>query len=306
MAILLTPLSPILANTEIITDQEVTNPINLTVMEPSETLTVLETGEAIAGAEINTTINLNEATNLPNPTAEPIDTTDGVSEVVVDVSLDKATEETSNENLPSDEIIELSHTLSPDIQNPQTITDPTIISTTTNTAIVSNIIEVIAETGDNEASGTSSVILTGDAIAYANIVNVVNTNIFNSTGLIGFFNEVLGVNPLDLREAFNVFTDTQTSESTVACAPSICSGEGKTTYINTTNEASITNEIIVRAQTGANEIGSGMIDTGDAYAVANLLNIANTNITDSNYLLLAFNNFGDYVFSFVQYFNALR
>lgn len=169
-------------------------------------------------------------------------------------------------------------------------------ASTSNEAIVDTTATVTAQTGSNTAGGNGSTILTGDAVAYANIINLVNTNIFNSNGLVAFFNTVLGISALDLRNAFGMFENNGTAVSTPECSLSICDAENVSLNIANNNNATITNSVTVGATTGSNTANGsgGTIATGNAFAAANIFNIANTNITDSNYLLLSFNNFGDY------------
>jgi hypothetical protein len=143
------------------------------------------------------------------------------------------------------------------------------------------------------------------------VLNVVNTNIFDSEGLFLFLDN-LGENGvsgnLDLRnydifkpKAVNEQSNTRSSASgrtnpITAICPT-CGGAGDLT-INTSQNAAITNDVVVRSASGRNNAlgnrGDVLIQTGDAYAAANTINLANTNIVDSNYLLLTFNQFGDY------------
>lgn len=183
-------------------------------------------------------------------------------------------------------------------------------ASTTNDAVVENEAEVTAETGNNTANNNDNVsITTGDATAVANVLNVVNTNIFDSEGLFLFLDN-LGANghlgDLDFRnfDIFNPDAASQESNARVgandnpitAICPT-CGGAGDLT-INTGQNAQITNDVVVRSGTGQNagigNSGDTYIGTGDAYAAANTINVANTNIVDSNYLLLTFNNFGDF------------
>ena len=185
-----------------------------------------------------------------------------------------------------------------------------VTASTTNDAIVGNEANITAETGQNTANYNQNVsINTGNATAVANVLNVVNTNIFDSEGFFLFLDNLGGdgvYGDLDFRDydffdPANVQKTTDTRESLLqnpitAICPS-CGGAGDLT-INLNQSAEITNDIVVRSGTGINAAlyNSGNVDinTGDAYAVANVINIANTNIVDSNYLLLTFNNFGDY------------
>ena len=90
------------------------------------------------------------------------------------------------------------------------------------------------------------------------------------------------------------YAEFETSQSTTNCNLSTCGDTN--TVVNTDNSVLINNDITVIADTGGNQAGGygAQITTGDAYASANVINVANTNITDSNYLLLVFNNFSDY------------
>ncbi len=243
------------------------------------------TGDATAGLETLNIVNLND-TETGADTASQVDSEET-----------EKSEEASSQitDSPTEEILELSQEIAPeDTEDVGGNTSP-VIASTTNEATITNSTVITAETGDNTALGDNSLILTGDAIAYANIVNIANTNIFNSDGLIGFFNEVLGVDPFDLRDAFSIFDTIDTSVSTLPCSLSVCGSGASTFTLNATNTATITNDVTVNAQSGGNTGGSGsLIGTGDAFAAANIFNVANTNIVDSNYLLIAFNNFGDY------------
>lgn len=177
-----------------------------------------------------------------------------------------------------------------------------------NNAEVDNEATIEAGTGSNTANNNNNVsINTGNAVASANILNVVNTNIFNSAGFFLFLSNLLGfIGDVDLRE-YNLFTPTSGETATENARTSVQEDEGECPLgcdeilidtINNNSETTIINDVVVRAVTGDNELvgnsGTGSVNTGDAYAAANLINIVNTNIIDSNYLLLTFNNFGDW------------
>lgn len=195
-------------------------------------------------------------------------------------------------------------------QNPQT---PPETSTTTiqtnNSGSTGNTVTTDASTGDNHiTSGTAtstdssatttlsqntgtSTIVTGNAEANSNVTNVLNTNIINSDASISVGNNLSNGNGnVDLRDlsgglsscsTCSVSTTTLTSNSNVNAS--------------TTNNGTISNVIIVRANTGDNTSSStdALILTGDAYANANVINVANTNIIDSHYLLFVLNNLGN-------------
>ncbi|MFZ2522042.1 MAG: peptidoglycan-binding protein [Minisyncoccia bacterium] len=173
-------------------------------------------------------------------------------------------------------------------------------SQNTNEAEVLSGAEANSKTGENEATGgvSPATVSTGDALSAANVINVVNTNIFNSEGLVLFMNKLFGggldLSGYDLSYFFDAPVDCDTNPMILSCRNS-----SDLNVINT-NLATVTNSVIVRSSTGENlasstEGGSAEIGTGDAYAAANVLNLVNTNLINSNYLLVSFNNFGDLI-----------
>lgn len=261
--------------------------------DQEEEATAIVTGDATAGLEVELEVNVTEV-----DTTEASEESTGEEASVAEsnsqsVSTDKPTEMKSEEATPESPVTEVA----PEEVMPQlpTDSDNTTHISATNTATTTTNATTTADTGSNSAGGTSSVISTGDAIAYVDVLNVVNTQIVNSDGLIDFINDALGYKNFDLRNEFEyVYADFDTSASTPACSLGVCD-DGSTT-VNTDNTATIHNDVTVIAKTGENQaIGDeASITTGNAYASANVINVANTNITDSNYLLLVFNNFADY------------
>ena len=171
----------------------------------------------------------------------------------------------------------------------------TVIVETDNDVTIYNTATTTANSGSNVASSTgTSTITTGTAVAYVDVLNVVNTNVINSTGLVNFINDTLGYKDFDLRSDFNsTYSRFYTSQSTNPCELGTCRHD---TLYSSTNTADISNNITVIANTGGNEAAgeNTTIKTGNAYASANVINVANTNIVDSRYLLLIFNNFDSY------------
>jgi hypothetical protein len=170
-------------------------------------------------------------------------------------------------------------------------TTTTQVSTTTDTAT----------TTPNISTSTPE-ILSGRAVAMANILNILNMNMVNSEGAIllsNFIDSQYGT--VDLRGG---------TDST--CSLGGCTSEG--IHVNLLNTAEIQNTIAVTATSGENVIdgaGHGTIKTGDAYAGLNLVNVANTNFIDSKYLLVSLNAFqdinGDIVFpGLSSFFNSLN
>jgi len=171
--------------------------------------------------------------------------------------------------------------------------------------------------GPSAASG--ALINTGDAFSAANVINVINTNIIGSEGLLFLLNAFSGLSgDLDVRDlgltgsSQTPQAPESTEEGQVACSFETCESGDDLTY-NNENTVSIVNDVIVRSSTGANSAsdngGDATVLTGDAYATANVINIANSNIIDSNYLLMVVNNFGDWagdvVFPGIDLFSQL-
>ncbi|PIT92111.1 MAG: hypothetical protein COU08_04645 [Candidatus Harrisonbacteria bacterium CG10_big_fil_rev_8_21_14_0_10_42_17] len=163
-----------------------------------------------------------------------------------------------------------------------------------NTGVIGNEVNSGANSGENTTNDNlgNANILTGNAFAIANIFNLLNTNIINSEGLFLILNGLLGgAGNLDLR-TLNFFGGNDSRLGGSGCDSLGCDGDIARDIIND-NNATIVNDVIVRAQTGANEAinnaGDVNVGTGDAYAGANVVNVANTNFIDSKYLLLVAN-----------------
>lgn len=155
-----------------------------------------------------------------------------------------------------------------------------------NEATVENTVGASAETGDNivESSGDAA-IDTGDAGALAAVVNVVNTTLVGSNGLLAIVN-IVGDYAGDIilpGEGLLSFGD---------------GGSGSLETVENGNEATIENTVTASADTGDNTIedsGSASITTGDATAVATSETVANTNFVGDNWLVVVVNVFGEWL-----------
>lgn len=178
-----------------------------------------------------------------------------------------------------------------------------------NTATLTNNVDLLAASGQNQIVGEDGTIKTGNAEAYLNLFNMVNTNLIGSDwffGIINLFGQLQGDIILPYELQF-LYEDNQgLSPYATISAANAETGDGSenqavagtetTLEISNFNEADLTNNVSVSANSGENEIiGDGEIQTGNAEAKANLLNLVNTNIFGSNWLLLVINNFGDWV-----------
>ena len=236
-----------------------------TVSSTTPTATVT-TGDTASVTDVENAVNTSNITDNPQPTTDNQEQT-STGEVAESLPI-------STESLAS--------------TTPQN-TSADIV----NEATVSNDVAGLASTGENSSvsnDGNAS-IETGTAVSVVNVANVVNTTIFDSQGFILLLNSLFGeVGTIDTRLFMS-----GNSDSTIPCGGN-CSFFPSQTSLNASSTASITNNIIARANTGGNEAegDNAFVGTGDAFAGVNLVNIANTNITNSSYMLVAFNNFGDW------------
>lgn len=143
-----------------------------------------------------------------------------------------------------------------------------------NSATVSGSVDSSATTGENQVVGSSSdaAINTGNATASGTIDTEVNTNIISL-------------------ESTPTPTETLTPSLEPAVVPT--PAEGQTLSVKNENEGDVQNEANISAQTGENliaeNLGDVQINTGDALAIANILNLLNTNIVGSNFEILYLN-----------------
>lgn len=153
-----------------------------------------------------------------------------------------------------------------------------------NKAEIINILTVLANSGNNNInSDDNSQIDTGDAVAVANAVNYVNQNIIGSNWIFSAIT-VFGTWIGDLIVPGEGLL-------TVPVARDYAN-----TQINNVNEADVENTADAAANTGGNTInGSGEIETGEAYSGTNAVNIINTNIVRNNWFFLLINNMGSWI-----------
>ncbi len=155
-----------------------------------------------------------------------------------------------------------------------------LIVTVQNQVNLENNVEVLAETGKNQASqNDDTYIKTGNATALANVTNIVNTNILDSKvffGIINILDSTAGDLILPRPEGFDprgvIFTNQ--------------------------NQVEISNQIETLAETGANEennnVGNNIIITGNATTQANTFSLVNLSIWRNNSFFLLINNLGNW------------
>ena len=181
----------------------------------------------------------------------------------------------------------------------------------TNTATVGSNLTLSANSGNNDANfntGGDSNIETGDANVSANVVTFANNNIAGNVvyGVVNIFGNLIG----DI-----IIPDSMIEDSCATCgggttASNTNNGAGSsndsqavnnsTTNTNQFNTANIDNNLVLGASTGENDSsyntgGNSSITTGDTNIVANVLNIANTNLSGGTYWLVIVNEAGKWI-----------
>lgn len=215
----------------------------------------IDTGDATASGEIENEVNSNTVVLEPTPEPSPVP-----------------------ESTPSPE-------------------GQTLSVSNTNEATVVNNADISAQTGDNIASENLGdvEIFTGDALALANLLNLLNTNIVGSIFEVLFLDLLDGGSEdVNLNELWQQILEMQGSGELRLAGKT--SSSAPSTLIQNLNQASLENSVNVEAKTGenlANENGGGAaILTGDATALANVVNLVNTNIVGSQFFLGVINILG--------------
>jgi hypothetical protein len=174
-----------------------------------------------------------------------------------------------------------------------------------NAATINNTLETTADTGGNQISGSgSSTIQTGNAIAVANNLTVANSNLTSNSQIVvmirvfgSWTGNVFSTPPgVSWKETPNgIVLYNSGNESLFSSGLPCCDIAGE---VANSNSATINNNVKAIALTGSNRIedgsGSSLISTGNAVAVSNVMNLANTNIVGRNILLAMINIFGDW------------
>jgi len=292
--------------------------------------TIIETGDAVSGTDVVSEVNTN-TTNQEHASEESqeedtessedntdegsvIDQSDvtehntetdgntasSTSETVI-TGQESPTSTTTPDVLPTDE--EDTGTTTPSIvpENNQTASSTNADDLTledeeeegvfsseneNNAAVVTNA-GGNAGTGSNtaESNAGNAVVSTGTASAYANITNLVNSNFVNSEGYFQLLN-LFG----------NAYGDISLSFDDGATCSFLCFLTNM--MVRNTNNAQVTNNVSVSADTGSNTAsstdGSASIATGDAFAASNIVNVVNTNVINSDYLAFIMNAFGSW------------
>ncbi|OGG12779.1 hypothetical protein A3D77_07010 [Candidatus Gottesmanbacteria bacterium RIFCSPHIGHO2_02_FULL_39_11] len=192
-----------------------------------------------------------------------------------------------------------------------------------NTATVATNVDVTSNTGNNASNGNTSggSVTTGDANSDVNSTTVANTNVDDPEGtvwivmvnelgkwigkIIGAPSEATTASSLPATittggEGQATYTDSTTNSQTGAGSSNDAqnSQSAKETTENT-NTADIKNNITVNADSGNNaanyNTGAGIVETGDANAGVNILNLSNLNVKAKKVVVLFINVLGDFI-----------
>ena len=179
----------------------------------------------------------------------------------------------------------------------------------TNDALLQNNLNLLSDSGDNKTSmntGGDNSITSGDANVSGSVVNMVNNNIEGSVvyAVVNIFGDLIG--------------DIILPDGTImsCCATGSASAVNSSNGVDSTNNANIDqnnenntyqfnnvdiqNNLVMDAGTGDNDAnmntdGSSSVTTGDTNVVAQVLNVANTNIVGGNWWLVLVNEAGQWV-----------
>lgn len=177
-----------------------------------------------------------------------------------------------------------------------------------STADVQNVVSADAQTGDNVASTTgadagTAIIQTGSSNSGATVINEVNGNHIGGSSVALIFHIFGNWSG----RAFNVpsgFIRRDTPDGIELIAASAAAdlggvpsfGSGNQLSLGASSTATIGSYVDVSASTGGNSASgsAASVSTGNAYAAANVINVANTTTVGRNWLAAIVNVFGDW------------
>jgi uncharacterized repeat protein (TIGR01451 family) len=170
--------------------------------------------------------------------------------------------------------------------------------TNENSASVNNTAASSASTGGNSAEGSDEAqIETGDAASFSNVLNVINTNIVKNNWFFLMINNAGNWIGSILNWEGGILSNVFSYDFGSNGLNDIASGIGGILGVSNKNEADVENTASASAATGGNSIsdsGSASISTGNATAIAHILNFINTNIVGNNWFFAVVNIFGSW------------
>ena len=236
----------------------------------------IDTGDATASGQMTSDINSNTVVATASPTLTLTPTP-------------AETSETSSESSDGGSGSEGSETPTAEVKD--------LTVTNENDSKVTDEADVLANTGNNVASENLGDVdlKTGDALAWLNLLNFLNTNIVGSN----FELLVLDVNEnsgeIDLNELWKQLQEQSSSDSVFLVGDE--SSSNLRLVVSNKNTADLENNVNVCVTTGdnqANQNNSAEVDTGDATALANIINMVNANILGSKFFFGIINITGQF------------
>lgn len=236
----------------------------------------IDTGDATASGQMTSDINSNTVVATASPTLTLTPTP-------------AETSETSSENSEESSGSEGTGTSATEVAD--------LTVTNENDGDVTNEADVSTNTGENIASENLGDVdlKTGDALAWLNLLNFLNTNIVGSN----FELLVLDVNEnsgeIDLNELWKQLQEQSSSDSVFLVGDE--SSSNLRLVVSNKNTADLENNVNVCVTTGdnqANQNNSAEVDTGDATALANIINMVNANILGSKFFFGIINITGQF------------
>lgn len=167
-----------------------------------------------------------------------------------------------------------------------------------NEGYVNNDVLNTANSGNNQSDTNSSTISTGSSLSYTNIINQVNTT--PATNDLALFFRIGGDWQGEVFGGPTGLSWIRTSDGILFSSNSSSSlFHGLTSNVteHATNTALIRNQLVIDASSGSNDVNdaeAATITTGNARSVANVVNIANSNIIGKNWMLAVVNIFGNF------------
>lgn len=162
-----------------------------------------------------------------------------------------------------------------------------------NSATVDQLAIADSNTGLNTVTtvNNDTQVSTGNAVSVGNIVNLINNTSVESLVKVYLLNSVSGeTTELDLNNLWRLLESEQNG-----------TGNTNPSFVNISNFAQVSNLLNVSANTGGNTIdgNNSVINTGNAYALANIINLVNTNFVGSRVFVGVLNidasNLGDII-----------
>lgn len=183
----------------------------------------------------------------------------------------------------------------------QTISDPitnNLIFNSEDSGVINNNLDLDAESGNASVqnNGSAGNALSGNAIANANVINVINSDLESQQSFFGIIN-IYGDLSANISVPSQLFTSilspSQSSSSSYSSNPS-----QNNSVNNTTFNDSINNQVSTSANSGnalvSNNNAGGNATTGSANNNINEINLINDQIFGNNAFLIFVNNLGSW------------